>query len=321
MAAPDYPRIEPHDQGELDVGDGHRIAWEVCGDPDGTPAVVLHGGPGSGCRPWMRRLFDPAAYRIVLFDQRNAGRSTPHASEPDVDLSTNTTPHLLGDLERLREHLGVDRWVVVGGSWGSLLGLAYAQRHPDRVRALVLFGVTTGTRAEDDWLFRGGLSAFFPDQWDRLVHALPEEERDGDVVDAYARRLFDPDPEVRRRAAEAWCMWESATPGWPPSDELDDRYRDPAFALAFARIVTHYVRHDAWIEDGELLHGAGTLAGIPGVLVKGRWDVQSPIGYTWALHRAWPGSELVVVDDAGHDAGHDGVTEAIVRATDRFRDA
>jgi len=318
---PAYPLVEPHDEGTLDVGDGHRLHWETSGNPDGTPAVVLHGGPGSGCGPWMRGLFDPGAYRIVLFDQRNAGRSTPHASEPDVDLSTNTTAHLLGDLERLREHLAIDRSVVLGGSWGSILGLAYAERHPDRVRAAILFGVASGTRAEDDWLFRGGLSSFFPEQWDRLVGALPETERGGDVVEAFAQLLFDPDAETRRRAAEAWCRWESATPGWPPTDQLGDRYRDPAFALAFARLVTHYVRHGAWLEDGELLRGAGTLAGIPGVLVKGRWDLQSPIGYTWALHRAWPGSELVVVDDAGHDAGNDGIVDAIVAATDRFRDS
>jgi len=318
---PEYPRVEPHAEGMLDVGDGHRLRWETCGDPDGTPAVVLHGGPGSGCRPWMRGLFDPDAYRAVLFDQRNAGGSTPHASDPDVDLSTNTTRHLLEDLERIRDHLGVDRWVVVGGSWGSILGLAYAERHPGRVRALVLFGVATGTRAEDDWLFRGGLSRFFPHAWERLVRSLPEADRGGDVVEAYAMRLFDPDPEVRRAAAEAWCRWESSTPAWPPTDELDDRFRDPTFALAFARIVTHYVRHHAWLEDGVLLRDAGTLAGIPGVLVKGRWDVQSPLGYTWALHRAWPGSELVVIEDAGHDAGNDGIVNAIVRATDRFRDA
>jgi proline iminopeptidase len=318
---PGYPRVEPHDRGMLAVGDGHELWWETCGSPEGTPAIVLHGGPGSGCRPWMRGLFDPDAYRIVLLDQRNAGRSTPHASEPDVDLSTNTTHHLVDDLERVREHLGVDRWVVVGGSWGSILGLAYAERHPDRVRALVLFGVATGTRAEDDWLFRGGLSTFFPQAWDRLVRSLPEAERGGDVVEAYAKLLFDPDAEVRRDVAEAWCRWESATPAWPPTDELDDRFLDLAFALGFARIVTHYVRHDAWLEDGELLRGAAGLAGIPGVLVKGRWDVQSPIGYTWALQRAWPGSDLVVVDDAGHDASNDGIIEAIVDATDRFRDA
>lgn len=238
-----YPEIEPYERGMLDVGDGHRVYWETCGDPGGKPAVVLHGGPGSGCTPWHRRAFDPNAYRVVLFDQRNCGRSTPHASEPDVDLSTNTTPHLIEDLERLRRHLGVDRWLVWGGSWGSVLALAYAERHPDRVTEMVLWGAAAGLRREWDRLFRGGLAPSFPDQWRRLVEAVPPGRRNDDVVEAYAALLFDPDPEVRRRAAYEWCLWESAHPGWPPTTELYERFRDPAFALAFARLVTHYARH------------------------------------------------------------------------------
>src|SRR5919198_6266529 len=199
-----YPEIEPHDGGMLAVGDGNRLYWEACGDPRGKPAVVLHGGPGSGCTAWHWRLFDPGAYRVVLFDQRNCGRSTPHASLPDADLSANTTHHLLADLERLREHLGIERWLVLGGSWGSTLALAHAERHPERVTEMVLFGVTTRRREEFDWTFRGGVAKLFPQQWDRLVAALPEQLHDGDVPAAYNRLLEDGDPEVRSRAAEEW---------------------------------------------------------------------------------------------------------------------
>jgi proline iminopeptidase len=313
-----YPEIAPSDHGMLDVGEGNLVYWETCGAPEGKPAVLLHGGPGSGSAPWQRELFDPSAYRIVLLDQRNCGHSTPHASEPDIDLSANTTPHLIADLERLREHLGIERWLVSGGSWGSALGLVYAERHPDRVTELILWGVTAGRRKELDWLFRGGVAVFFPEQWERLRLALPEADRGGDVVEAYSRLLHDADPEVRRKAAFEWCMWESATPEWPPTPGLDERYEDPAFALAFARLVIHYVRHGAWIEDGALVRDAGVLADIPGVLVNGRFDFQSPIGTAWDLHRAWPRSELVIIDDAGHDSSHDGIMRELVRATDRF---
>ena len=227
-----YPEIEPFTHGSLDVGDGHVLHWEVCGDPDGRPAVVLHGGPGSGCTPWHRRLFDPAAYRVVLFDQRNCGRSRPHASEPDVDLTHNTTPDLVADIERLRAELGIDRWLVAGGSWGSALALAYAERHPRRVAAMVLWGVNAARRTELDWLFRGGVSVLFPVEWERLRAAVPARLRGLDVVDAYAELLFDPDPEERRRAAFEWCLWESATPSWPPSPGLDERYEEPAGAEA-----------------------------------------------------------------------------------------
>jgi proline iminopeptidase len=304
-------------QGLIDVGDGDRIVWEVCGDRSGKPAVVLHGGPGSGCSPWYRELFDPSAYRIVLFDQRNCGRSTPHASAPSIDLTNNTTANLVGDIERLREHLEVERWLVLGGSWGSTLALAYAEAHPDRVTEMVLFGVTTGRHAEFDWTFRGGVAVLFPEQWDRLLAALPRELRNHDVVEAYHRLLNDPDPDVCRRTAEAWCLWESATPDWPPSDALAERFTDPAYALAFARIVTHYVRHNAWLEDGSLLRGADVLADIPGILVHGRFDFGAPLGNAWELKRAWPRAELVVVNDAGHSASPR-ITEELVDATNRF---
>ncbi len=311
------PRIEPYDAGMLSVGGGHQVYWETCGDPNGRPAVVVHGGPGSGCTGWHRRLFDPATTRIVLFDQRNCGRSRPHASEPDVDLSTNTTQHLIADMEALREHLEVERWLVFGGSWGSTLSLAYAEAHPNRVSEMVLWGITTGRRAEADWLFRGGVAPLFPEQWERLCAGVPASDRDGDIVEAYARMLHDPDPAVHRRAALDWCTWESATPDWPPTAGLDSRYTDPDFALAFARLVTHYIRNDEFLEDGALLRNAGLLADIPGILVNGRFDLQAPLGNAWALHEVWPRSELLVIDEAGH-APDGAVERELIRASDRF---
>jgi len=298
--------------GLLDVGDGQLVFWEEHGT--GKPAVVLHGGPGSGCGPWYLELFDLSRYRVVMFDQRNCGRSTPHASDPAVDLSANTTWHLVADIERLREHLGIDRWLVLGGSWGSTLALAYAESHREHVSEIVLFGVTTGRHSEMDWTFRGGLSRFFPDQWARLArHA----GRPFDVVGAYRELLEDPDPEVRRRATKEWCLWESATPGWPPRDGLSERYRDPDFAYAFSRIVTHYVDANAWLEDNQLLMSAPLLAGIPGALVNGRFVFQAPIENAWALRHAWPSAELAVVDDAGHSMTP-ATIEAVRAATDRF---
>ncbi|MGZ4353938.1 MAG: prolyl aminopeptidase [Gaiellaceae bacterium] len=312
-----YPAIEPYAQGKLDVGDPNLVHWETCGNPDGKPAVVLHGGPGSGSSPRTRSLFDPASYRVVQLDQRNCGRSTPYAGEHRTDLGSNTTANLVADVELLREHLGVDRWLVWGASWGSTLALAYAEAHPDRVTEMVLAGVTTGRHEEFDWVFRGGIARLFPEQWERLLASVPAEYRDGDVVEAFDRLLNDPDPEVRRNAAEAWCLWESATPEWPPKPGMDARFGDPAYALAFARIVTHYARHYAWLEDGALLRGAGALAEIPGVLVNGRFDFQAPLANAWTLHRAWPQAELVIVDDAGHHANA-ALTAAMVRALDGF---
>ncbi len=313
-----YPEIDPSEFGALEVGGGNRVYWETCGDPDGKPAVVLHGGPGSGCTMWHRRLFDPNVYRIVLFDQRNCGRSTPHASEPNIDLTGNTAQALIADMELLRRHLRIERWLVFGGSWGCTLALAYAETHPDRVTEMVLWGVTTGRRVEMDWLFRGGLAPLFPEQWERLRSGVPAAERDGDIVEAYSRMLHDPDPDVRRHAAVEWCRWESATPEWPPAQGLDERYLDPDFALAFARLVTHYIRHDAFLEDGSLLRDPRALAGIPGILVNGRFDLQAPIANAWELHRAWPGTELVIVEGAGHYGDDTDLTREIVRATDRY---
>lgn len=314
-----YPAIEPHEHGMLDVGHGQLVYWEVCGNPRGKPAVVLHGGPGSGASPWFRRLFDPNGYRIVLFDQRGCGRSRPHASAPDTDLSTNTTSNLIADTELLRERLGIERWLVLGGSWGSTLALAYAEAHPDRVTEVILFGVTTGRHKEFDWTFRGGMAVFFPEQWERLRAAVPMAQRDGDMVEAYYRLLEDPDPGIRQRAAESWCLWESATVSWLPASGLAERFRDPAYAVAFARLVTHYVRNNGFLEDGVLLRGAAALARIPGVLVNGRFDFQAPIANAWELRRAWPHAELVIVENAGHAANNEEISRELVRATDRFK--
>jgi proline iminopeptidase len=313
-----YPAIEPYDCGMLEVGDGNRVYWETCGNPHGKPAVVLHGGPGSGCTPWHRRLFDPGVYRIVLFDQRNCGRSTPHASAPDTDLASNNTANLVADMERLRQHLGLERWLVFGGSWGSVLALAYAERHPGRVTELVLFGVTTGRRKEFDWFFRGGASILFPEQWDRLREAVPAALRDGDIIEAYYRLLHDPDPAIRNQAALAWCTWESASPAWPPAGGLSLRFRDPTFALAFARIANHYVRHYAWLEDGILLREATKIAAIPGVMVNGRFDLQAPIAWAYDLSRVWQLGKLVIVDQAGHDASNSSTARQLIHATDQF---
>jgi proline iminopeptidase len=283
---------------------------------------VLHGGPGSGCTPWHRRLFHPERYRIALFDQRGCGRSRPRAGEPDADLSANTTERLLGDIERLREHLGVERWLVWGGSWGSVLALAYAERHPERVTEMIIWGVATGRRAEFDLLFRGGLASVFPEPWERLVAAVPTPLRHLDVVDAYAALLFDADAAVRDRAALEWCAWESVLGELPPPGQqapprLASRFRDPVYALGFARLVTHYVRHEGWIEDGSLLRNAGRLASIPGVILHGARDT-TPLEWSRLLHQAWRASELVVVEDAGHDPRSRGLAGELVRASDRF---
>lgn len=311
-----YPEIEPYDHGMIEVGDGNRVYWEVCGNPNGKPAIVLHGGPGSGCTPGMRRSFDPAAYRIVLLDQRGCGRSTPHAGDPRTDLTANTTQHLLADLERLRRHLAIERWLVFGGSWGSTLGLAYAERHPECVSEVVLFGIVTTRRHEVEWVTRH-VGRLFPEPWRRFRDGVPPAERDGDLVRAYAALLHHPDAAIREQAASDWCDWEDAHVRVRPQHRRNPRYDDPAFRMAFARLVTHYWRHAAFLEDGLLLREAGRLAGIPGVLVHGRLDVSSPLDIAWELAQVWPGSELVVVEEEGHSGGP-GMAERLVAATDRF---
>ena len=312
-----YPPLEPYATGMLDVGDGHSLYWEACGNPDGKPAVVLHGGPGSGCSPGMRRQFDPARYRVVLFDQRNSGRSTPWAGEPAVDLATNTTAHLVADVERLREHLGIDRWLVWGGSWGVTLAFAYAEAFPERVTELALAAITNGDRRETDWITRD-MGRVFPREWDRFRDGVPVTDRDGDLAAAYSRLLHDPDPVVRARAALDWCTWEDTHMSLAPDAEPSLSVADPGFQLAFARVVTHYWAHGCFLEPGQLLRDAHRLAGIPGVMVHGRYDVSGPLDTAWRMHLAWPDSELVVIDDAGHSGGS--MSGALVGFLDRVAD-
>ncbi len=317
-----YPPIEPYATGMLDVGDGHLVYWEVCGDPDGKPAVVVHGGPGSGCSERARRVFDPERYRIVLFDQRGCGRSTPHASAPATDLRHNTTWHLVADMERLREHLGVERWLLYGGSWGSTLILAYAERHPERVSEIVISSVTTTRRSEIDWLYRG-VGRFFPEQWERFLAGVPDAPRDGDGValaGAYARLLEHPDTAVREKATVDWCAWEDAVLSGETGGAANPYGDRPsADRLALVRICAHYFSHGAWLEEGALLRDAGRLAGIPGALVHGRLDMSGPPDTAWELARAWPDAELTIVEDAGHLGG--AVTRThVLNALDRFAD-
>jgi proline iminopeptidase len=313
-----YPDIEPFDQEMLTVGVGNCLYWEVVGNPEGKPAVVLHGGPGSGCGPGWRRYFDPAVYRVVLFDQRGCGRSTPNASTPAVGLSMNTTHHLVSDMELLRQHLGIERWLVLGGSWGTTLALAYAARHRERVSEMVLFSVTTTTRKEIEWLTRDA-GRFFPEAWSRFRDAVPVEERAGDLSLAYARLLASADPKVREKAAKNWCAWEDSHVAVTSNYKPDPRYDDPAFRMTFARLVTHYFSHAAWLADGELLQATKGFAQVPGVLVHGRLDVSTPPDIAWELSQAWPGSRLVLIDDAGHGLGHATMSETIVEVIDGFR--
>jgi proline iminopeptidase len=309
-----YPEIEPFEHGMLGVGDDNHLYWEMCGNPDGLPALVLHGGPGSGRSTSMRRYFDPAAYRIVLFDQRNCGRSTPHASDPAVSLAANTTSNLLADIELLRDHLGISRWLVFGWSWGSALALAYTERHTDRVSAAVLTGMASGRRAEVE-LFTRGLGGLFPDAWHRFRDGVPADWRDGSLPAAYSRLLSHPDPAVREQAARDWCDWEE---GMLPTSGHNPRYDDPVFRLAFARLVTHYWSNDHFLQpDGVLLTAASRLGAVPGTLIQGALDLTNLVGTPWLLAAAWPGSELKLIDDAGH-GGSARLLSAIVAATDSF---
>lgn len=310
-----YPDSLAHAQGWLDVGDGHSLYWEVRGNPAGKSAVVLHGGPGSGANASWAELFDPSVYRVVLFDQRGCGRSTPNAADTVDALSANTTQHLIADIESLRMHLAVDRWLVTGASWGSVLALAYAQAHPESVSELVLFSVVGGTQSEVDWATRG-MGRFFPEEWRRFRAGVPDAERDGDLSAAYYRLLRSPDPSVHEAAARNWCDWDDRqmrAPGEPPSQ----RFEDPAFRLCFARLVTHYWSHGHFMPDGALSVNAAQLAGIPGVLIRGSLDIGYPSDLLWRLARDWPESELVVVKDEGHRGGR-ATNAALVHATDTF---
>ena len=313
MAAP-FPSIEPYESGFLEVGAGHRLYWEACGNPTGTPAVVLHGGPGSGCSAGARRLFDPDSYRIVLFDQRGSGRSTPR-TDVDTDMSTNTTPELVADLERLRRHLGIDRWLVYGVSWGVTLGLTYAERHPDAVRAFVAASVTLTRPSDIHWLYHE-VGRYHPDAWARFRDGVPAPLRHGDLVAAYHHLLHEePERARREQAATDWCRWEDAASPLPEG-RPNPRYEDAAFRMTFARTVTHYFHHHAWLGHDELLANAGRLRGLPAVLVHGRFDLGGPVDSAWELARAWPDAELRVVD-TGHTGG-DSMTACVVEATNRF---
>jgi proline iminopeptidase len=299
----------------LAVGDGQQVYWESCGNPSGKPAVVLHGGPGSGCTAGMRRSFDPRAYRIVLLDQRGAGRSTPRVSA-DTELDANTTDHLIADLERLREHLGIERWLVWGVSWGTTLALAYAERHPQRVSELVLASVGLTRPTDIHWLYHE-TGRFFPEPWARFREGVPKQQRDGDLVAAYHHLLnVDADPCVRRRAAQRWCDWEDAVQslevGWTPNQ----RYSDPAFRITFARVVAHYFHHCAWLKHDQILEDAHRLAGTPGVLVHGRMDLGTPPEGAGQLAQAWPDTELHLVE-GGHGGGRE-MTWRLIDATNRF---
>ncbi len=312
-----YPAIEPYAHGHMDAGHGHQVYWELCGNPDGRPVVFLHGGPGAGCSPAHRRLFDPERYKILLFDQRGCGRSTPSAC-----IEHNTTWDLVADIERLRaEVLGADQMVVFGGSWGSTLALAYAQAHPDRVRALIVRGIFLLRRAELLWFYQEGASWLFPDLWEKYQAPIPEAER-GDMMAAYRLRLAGEDPQARLVAAHAWTQWESNTITLLPDAAHQQAHTEDAAALAFARIENHYFVNAGFMDEGQLLRDAHRLAGIPGVIVQGRYDVCTPARSAWELHRAWPGADFHLVPDAGHAFDEPGILAQLLAATDRYaRDA
>jgi len=309
-----YPEIEPFDSGMLKVSDLHTLYYEQSGNPNGKPVVFLHGGPGGGTNPKCRRFFDPAVYRIVLFDQRGCGKSTPHA-----ELHENTTWNLVNDIERIRTHLGIDRWQVFGGSWGSTLALAYAQTHPERVTELVLRGIFMLRRWDLEWFYQKGCDALYPDAWETYLKAIPAVEH-GDLMSAYYRRLTSSDPIERVEAARAWSVWEGATSYlWQDEGHIQSSGEDE-FALAFARIECHYFVHGGFFEhDDQLLRNVERIRKIPAVIVQGRYDVVCPMRSAWDLHRAWPEADLRIVQDAGHSAFEPGNISELVKATDRFR--
>jgi proline iminopeptidase len=308
-----YPPIEPFDTGYLAVGDGHDMYYEQSGNPAGKPALFVHGGPGGGGDVNARRFFDPARYRIVVFDQRGSGRSRPHAS-----LEANTTWHLVADMQRLRRHLGLDRWLVFGGSWGSTLALAYAQSHPEAVSELVLRGIFLLRELELAWFYQFGAGLLFPEQWQRFVAPIPPTERH-DLLRAFHRRLLSDDAAVRLEAARAWSVWEGATSSLKPNSKREDQFGAPEFALALARIEAHYfVNRGFFTHENQLLDGVERIRHIPGVIVHGRYDVVCPIDTAYELHRRWPEADFRIVVDAGHSAYEPGITAELIAATDRF---
>ena len=306
---PLHPHVEPHAHGMLDVGDGHRLRYEVSGNPDGQPVLFLHGGPGSGCKPEHRRFFDPRRWRIVLFDQRGAGGSTPSGS-----LVANTTQHLVADIEALRRHLGIARWVVFGGSWGSTLGLAYAAAHPGSCAGLILRGIWLARRRDIDWWMRG-VRRIFPEYWEAFVGHLDPAER-ADVVAAYGRRLADPDPAIHMPAAVAWRGFDQKLSSLRPA--ADDVAPPGSQTLAVARIEQHYVRNEAFLAEGELLRGVARFRHVPGVILHGRYDMIAPVDGAISLARAWPEAECRIIEDGSHSTGEPGMRNALLGAVDRF---
>jgi proline iminopeptidase len=303
-----FPDIKPFVTHSLAVDPPHVLYVEECGNPAGLPVLFIHGGPGGGCEPYHRRFFDPDIYRAVLFDQRGCGRSTPHA-----EVSGNNTWALVADIERIREHLGIERWLLFGGSWGSTLALAYAETHPERVLGMVLRGIFLCRPHEIRWFYQEGASRLFPDYWKEYLRQIPEEER-GDLLRAYHRRLFGEDEVARMAAAKAWSRWEGRTSTLLPRKEIVDHFSDPYTALALARIECHYFVNDSFLEPNQLLRDAHRLASIPGIIVHGRYDVVCPVENAWELHQVWPGSELRIIPDAGHSAAEPGITDALLRA-------
>ena len=307
-----YSQIEPFDQRMLDVGDGHRLYVEQCGHPQGAPVIVLHGGPGGGCSPAMRRYFDPAHYRIILFDQRGCGRSRPHAS-----VTANTTWHLVADIERIREALGIDRWIVFGGSWGATLALVYGETHPDRAVHLVLRGVFLATQGELDWFYGGGAGAFWPDRWREFVSPVPEDER-ADLIAAYHKRLFSGDTVEEVRFARAWVAWENALASLESHGPGGDAPGD--YARAFARLENHYFTHNAFLEeDGQILRDIARLDGVPGTIVQGRLDMICPPVSAWRLAERWRRSDLRMIPVAGHALSEPGISAELMRVMDTLR--
>lgn len=307
-----YPPLDPYEQRMLDVGDDHRIYVEECGRPDGVPVLVLHGGPGGGCSPAMRRYFDPGHYRIILFDQRGCGRSRPHAS-----VTANTTWHLVRDIEKIRDTLGIDKWVVFGGSWGATLGLVYGQTHPENVLHLILRGVFLMTKGELDWFYGGGAGQFWPDVWDRFVKNIPMDERD-DLVAAYHRRLFCGDLVTETRFARAWTSWENTLASI--SNDGPGGESPAEYARAFARLENHYFINGGFLEkDGQILENADRLAGVPGTIVQGRYDMICPPVSAQRIHDRWPGSKMVIVPRAGHALSEPGISAQLVQTTNALR--
>jgi len=311
-----YRIVEPRESGYLSTSDGHEIYFERFGRPGGVPVVYLHGGPGSGASVSTRRYFDPDRFDVVFFDQRGCGQSRPLAEETDADLSTNTTKHLIDDMEALRERCGIERWIVVGWSWGCTLALAYAETHVERTRAVLGGLPTTTSTGEVDWITRA-VGRVFPEQYERFTSYIPVHLRELRNVDAYAELLFDPDPAVREGAAREWCAWEEAHVSLAPGYAPNPRYDDPAFRLRFARLVTHYWRHSAFLDDDQLMAEVHRLSGVPGVLIAGRFDISGPLYVAWRLHRDWPSSEFIVLENSGHGDG-DEFADAITASLERL---